>query len=210
MRVVKAKRPPPFNVSVVWPSTLALTSVRSTCPEEFYSNLLVAAISPSGRTLLSVGDSPNFYLHNIRGSSRLTFYPIATLPLPLPTNTPPHYPTTRPSTFTASFSTSFSHDSLHFAVGSQEGVVGIWDIRHAARPMKVWQADKMRAMGVGNMGAATGSISWDPSDWFHSSAPAWSIRNVKFIGGNRPDGKEYLVFTEVRNLDHRETLRAKF
>lgn len=161
-----------------------------------------ASVSPSGRTLLTVGDSPNLYIHDISGSSRLSFYPIAVLPLPLPTNTPPHYPPTRPSTFTASFATAFSSDSLHFAVGSQEGVAAIWDIRHVSRPMKVWQVDKMRAMGVGGMGAANGILSWDPSDWFHSRAPAWSLRNIKFIGGDRDDGKEYLVFTEHTSFMH--------
>ncbi|KAF6755426.1 hypothetical protein DFP72DRAFT_990115 [Ephemerocybe angulata] len=161
-----------------------------------------ASVSPSGRTLLTVGDSPNLYIHDISGSSRLSFYPIAVLPLPLPTNTPPHYPPTRPSTFTASFATAFSSDSLHFAVGSQEGVAAIWDIRHVSRPMKVWQVDKMRAMGVGGMGAANGILSWDPSDWFHSRAPAWSLRNVKFVGGDRDDGKEYLVFTEHTSFMH--------
>ncbi|RXW20709.1 hypothetical protein EST38_g5148 [Candolleomyces aberdarensis] len=161
-----------------------------------------ASISPSGRLLLSVGDSPNMYLHSVSGSSQLSFYPMATLSIPLPTNTPPHYPTIRPSTFTASFATAFSSDSMHFAVGSQEGVVAVWDIRKVSQPMKVWQVDKMRGMGVGGLGAASGFISWDPSDWFNSRAPAWSVRNVKFVGGNRPDGKECLVFTEHTNLMH--------
>lgn len=161
-----------------------------------------AAVSPSGRTLINVGDSPNLYIHDISGSARLSFYPICVLPIPLPTNPPPHYPIERPSTFTASFCASFSADSKRFAVGSQEGVVAIWDMRYVSRPMATWQVDKMRAMGPGGMAAANGAISWDPSDWFHSRAPAWSVRNVKFVGGNRADGKEYLVFTEHTSLMH--------
>ena len=159
-----------------------------------------AALSPNGRMLITVGDSPSVYLHHLTGSSKITFHPTATIPLPLPTNTPPHYPTARPSTFTACFATAWSNDGSKYAVGSQEGVVTVWDIR-STKPLKVFQVDKTRGMGPGAFGAAAGWISWDPSDWFMSSAPSWSVRNVKF-GGDENGVNETLVFTEHTSLVH--------
>ncbi|EAU83158.1 hypothetical protein CC1G_07840 [Coprinopsis cinerea okayama7 len=160
-----------------------------------------ASMSPSGRMIATVGDSGNVYLHHVSGSSRVTYRPVATIPLPLPANTPPHYPTTRPSTFTAAFAAAWSKDGSKYAVGSQEGVVGVWDIR-STKPLKVFQVDKMRGMGAGGLGASpAGWISWDPSHWFVNTAPSWSVRNVKF-GGDENGLNETLVFAEHTSLIH--------
>jgi len=160
-----------------------------------------AALSPRGRMVVTVGDSPNVYLHDMRGSSLVDFHPIAIVPLPVPTNVPPHYPTTRPSVFTASFCAAWSADGSKYAVGSQEGVVAVYDTRRTSRPLHVAQVDKMRGMGPGGLAAAAGVISWDPSHWFTSHAPAWSIRNLKFVGDEN-GVYERLVFAEHTSLVH--------
>ncbi|THH05792.1 hypothetical protein EW146_g9807 [Bondarzewia mesenterica] len=87
-----------------------------------------SSISPDGRTLLSVGDSPNVYLHGLTGGSRITFTQLAKLTLP------PFDPACS-STIPASFSTAFSSCGTKFAVASQEGMVAVWDVR-SRKPMK--------------------------------------------------------------------------
>ncbi|KAF4621849.1 hypothetical protein D9613_012078 [Agrocybe pediades] len=60
----------------------------------------------------------------------------------------------------ASFSTAFSDsnpgvgggggdEGTMFAVGGQEGVVAVWDVRYLGRPMRVWETDKMRGVPGG-------------------------------------------------------------
>ena len=175
-----------------------------------------ASISPDGRTLLSVGDSPDVYLHRISGSSRLGFAPIARLSLS------PHIADALAASSAAagagaggaavpaSFSTAFSGDGSKFAVASQEGVVVVWDVR-STKPLKVFQTDKTRASvwgagaGVGGMGGGMGrgGMWWatfqDTSfDWTraNASAPGWGVRSVKF--SPRGVGREVMTFTEVR------------
>ncbi|KIJ66851.1 hypothetical protein HYDPIDRAFT_166309 [Hydnomerulius pinastri MD-312] len=159
-----------------------------------------SSISPDGRTLLSVGDSPRIYLHQLTGGSRITFTPIVTL------NVPPPDARLYSSSLAASFSTAFSTDGMKFAVASQEGVVAVWDVR-STKPMKVIQTDKTRlpAGQLGN-GEASGMLSDDPWDWTrgNSKAPGWGARNVKFGSGGahgRP-GHEIMTFTEHTSLLH--------
>ena len=155
-----------------------------------------ASISPDGRTLLSVGDSPRIYLHHLTGGPSITFAPIVTLNVP-----PPDARLYSPS-LSASFSTAFSHDGMKFAVASQEGVVAVWDVR-STKPIKVIQTDKTR-FPVGHLGnrEETSMLSDDPWDWTrgNSKAPGWGARSVKFGAGGthgRP-GHEIMTFTEVR------------
>ena len=155
-----------------------------------------ASISPDGRTLLSVGDSPRIYLHHLTGGPCITFAPVVILNVP-----PPDARLYSPS-LSASFSTSFSHDGMKFAVASQEGVVAVWDVR-STKPMKVIQTDKTRSP-VGHLGNGEESsmLSDDPWDWTrgNSKAPGWGARSVKFGAGGthgRP-GHEVMIFTEVR------------
>ncbi|KAG6332767.1 hypothetical protein ID866_6323 [Astraeus odoratus] len=159
-----------------------------------------SSISPDGRTLLSVGDSPKVYLHHLTGGGRITFSPIVTLHIPPPD--------TRfySAALTASFSTAFSADGMKFAVASQEGVVAVWDVR-STKPVKVVQTDKSR-LPSGHLGSgeASGWLSDDPYDWTrgNSKAPGWGTRNVKFSPGgtyNRP-GHELMTFTEHTSLVH--------
>ncbi|KAF8895983.1 hypothetical protein BD779DRAFT_1493299 [Infundibulicybe gibba] len=160
-----------------------------------------SSISPDGRTLLSVGDSSKVYLHHITGGARISFSPITTLLLPPPDVSPFTYAS---ASLAASFSTSFSSDGSKFAIASQEGVVAVWDVR-SSKPLKVFQTDKSRHIDTSN-GGATGWLSDDPYEWTrgNSKAPGWSVRSIKFGGGDgggRP-GKETLAFTEHTSLLH--------
>ena len=161
-----------------------------------------ASISPDGRTLLSVGDSNKVYFHRITGGSQVTFSPITTLVFPSPDSSGLGGYSTSP--LTASFSTAFSSDGSKFAVASQEGLVAVWDVRGMSKPIKVFQTDKTRVPGgefIGN-GGATGWLSDDPWEWTRGNkAPGWSVRNVKFNGGDGARlGKEIMAFTEVSFL----------
>ncbi|KAH7884335.1 hypothetical protein F5I97DRAFT_1441168 [Phlebopus sp. FC_14] len=159
-----------------------------------------SSISPDGRTLLSVGDSPRIYLHQVTGGCRITFTPILTLNIP-----PPDARFYSPS-LAASFSTAFSADGMKFAVASQEGVVAVWDVR-STKPMRVIQTDKTRVPpGQSGNGEASGMLSDDPWDWTRGSsrAPGWGARNVKFgTGGTHGlPGHEIMTFTEHTSLLH--------
>ncbi|KAL0956729.1 hypothetical protein HGRIS_002850 [Hohenbuehelia grisea] len=159
-----------------------------------------SSISPDGQTLLSVGDSPKVYLHNISGSSRLSFTPIHALTLPAPDS----YPLSHSSSLAASFSTAFSANGSKFAVASQEGLVAVWDVR-STRPLKVFQTDKSRAtIGGSPNSSATGWLSDDPFDWTRgtSKAPGWSVRSVKFSPATSGMGKELMIFTEHTSRLH--------
>ncbi|KAM6490571.1 hypothetical protein JOM56_013914 [Amanita muscaria] len=186
------------------------------------------SLSPDGRTVLSVGDSSEVFLHHISGSSRLTSTPIATLTLPKPQGLPFWLPQ---NALAASFSTAFSADGAKFAVASQEGIVAVWDVR-STKPMKVFQTDNSAGLGpaagggrfgVGGAGgdglwaggaAAIGWTNSSASGWLfedahlHGStastvrAPGWSVRNVRFGGGVGGSGKEVMVFTEHSNQLH--------
>ncbi|KAI9511910.1 hypothetical protein F5148DRAFT_1167363 [Russula earlei] len=170
-----------------------------------------SSISPDGRTLLSVGDSPQVYLHGMTGGARITFTPLAQLTLP-PFDSPSSvHPLHSAGALPASFSTAFSPSGSKFAVASQEGMVAVWDVR-SRKPMKVFTTDRSRAPpgGPGGMGRsgsrATGTASgWlyeDSWDWTMPGhkAPGWGVRNVKFNSG--VGGKEIMTFTEHTSLLH--------
>ncbi|KAL0067694.1 hypothetical protein AAF712_005134 [Marasmius tenuissimus] len=159
-----------------------------------------SSISPDGLTLLSVGDSSKVFLHRIDGGSRLTFTPIATLPMPPPDRSPLSFAS---ASLAASFSTAFSRDGMKYAVASQEGVVAIWDVR-SSQPLKVFQTDKGRMPLEGGHWSG-GWLSDDPYEWTrgNSKAPGWSVRNVKFgCGGGSGVGKEVMTFTEHTSFLH--------
>ena len=165
-----------------------------------------ASVSPDGRTLLCVGDSPDVYLHRITGGSRISFAPIATLSLSsyIQHSHEASGGLSQVSSIPASFSTAFSADGSKFAVASQEGVVVVWDVR-STKPLKVVQTDKTRSSGSPLATAATGGASgWlyesSPSwEWGRgqSKAPGWGVRSVKF--SPQGVGREVLTFTEVRH-----------
>ncbi|KAF9787427.1 hypothetical protein BJ322DRAFT_1003527 [Thelephora terrestris] len=166
-----------------------------------------SSVSPDGRTLLSVGDSPQVYLHHISGSSRLSFESIAKYSLVPYTPSvfthqyySPQYP--QPS-LPASFSTSYSANGMKFAVASQEGVAVIWDVR-SSKPLKVLETDRTRGKERRATGEASGYMyEEDLWDWSRggSRAPGWGIRSIKF-SPEGADGKEVLVFTEHTSLLH--------
>ncbi|KAA1477153.1 hypothetical protein DENSPDRAFT_844330 [Dentipellis sp. KUC8613] len=158
-----------------------------------------SSISPDGRTLLSVGDSPQVYLHALTGGAQITFTQLSTLTLPpFDEICVPTYASALP----ACFSTAFSSCGTKFAVASQEGMVVVWDVR-SYKPMKVFQTDRTRSPGrVGN-NAASGWLYEDSWDWARagSRAPGWGVRNVKFSPAGH-GGKELMVFTEHTSLLH--------
>ena len=168
----------------------------------FCSDEPLASVSPDGRTLLSVGDSPQVYLHHISGSSRLSFESIAKYSLVPYTPSifthqfySPQYPS---PPLPASFSTSYSSNGMKFAVASQEGVAVVWDVR-SSKPLKVFETDRTRGRERRATGEASGFMyEEDLWDWTRggSRAPGWGIRSIKF-SPEGADGREVLVFTEV-------------
>ncbi|KZV64486.1 hypothetical protein PENSPDRAFT_615262 [Peniophora sp. CONT] len=146
-----------------------------------------SSISPDGRTLLSVGDSPNVHLHALNGGARITFDPIAQLPMP----TPDSPDSTSYSGGPASFSSAFSSCGTKFAVASQDGMCAVWDVR-SSKPLRVFHTDRT-------------SESWYDDTWDLTrpggKAPGWGVRNVKFSPAGR-SGKEVLTFTEHTSLLH--------
>lgn len=166
-----------------------------------------SSVSPDGRTLLSVGDSPQVYLHHISGSSRLTFESIAKYSLVPYTPSifthqfySPQYPS---PPLPASFSTSYSANGMKFAVASQEGVAVVWDVR-SSKPLKVFETDRTRGRERRGTGEASGFMyEEDLWDWSRggSRAPGWGIRSIKF-SPEGADGKEVIVFTEHTSLLH--------
>ncbi|EKM58586.1 uncharacterized protein PHACADRAFT_253043 [Phanerochaete carnosa HHB-10118-sp] len=169
-----------------------------------------SSISPDGRTLLSVGDSPDVFLHRITGGARITFSHMMKLSLSRYINFIPSYsyglvtPYSAGTPVPASFSTAFSANGSKFAVASQEGVVVVWDVR-SSKPLKVIQTDKERptnTAGSHGNGGASGWISEPPFDWAQGSqkAPGWGVRSVKF--SPRGVGREVMTFTEHTSLLH--------
>ncbi|TFK36674.1 WD40-repeat-containing domain protein [Crucibulum laeve] len=158
-----------------------------------------SSLSPDGNSLLSVGDSSKVYLHQLRGSSQLTFQPISILTLPSPNSSP------FSTCLTASFSTSFSSDGSKFAVASQDGLVAVWDVRstHPIQVFHTYNSYLPTAMTKGN-GTASGWLSTDPWEWTRGAAktPGWSVRSVKFSPTGQGRGKEVLAFTEHTSLLH--------
>ncbi|KZT01516.1 uncharacterized protein LAESUDRAFT_731086 [Laetiporus sulphureus 93-53] len=161
-----------------------------------------SSISPDGRTLLCVGDSPDVYLHRITGGSRITVIPICKLSLsPYIAYNPYSFSMSSSSTaIPASFSTAFSADGSKFAVASQEGAVVVWDVR-STKPLKVFQTDKSRTSKTGT-GYASGFLYEEPWDWSRGSinAPGWGVRSVKFSPPGA--GREIMTFTEHTSLLH--------
>ncbi|KAI0789926.1 hypothetical protein C8Q75DRAFT_793057 [Abortiporus biennis] len=172
-----------------------------------------ASISPDGRTLLSVGDSPDVFLHRISGGSRITFAPMTKLSLSPYISTSASminsHTSYGASPIPASFSTAFSANGSKFAVASQEGVVVVWDVR-STKPLKVIQTDKTRGSNSSSMNAGSGNGNGNASGWLFDTpwdwsratgkAPGWGVRSVKFspLGV----GQEVMAFTEHTSLLH--------
>ncbi|KAI0367944.1 hypothetical protein BV20DRAFT_520546 [Pilatotrama ljubarskyi] len=162
-----------------------------------------SSVSPDGRTLLCVGDSPDVYLHRITGGSRISFTPISKLSLSSYIQQAHTGGVAPVSSVPASFSTAFSADGSKFAVASQEGVVVVWDVR-STKPLKVFHTDKNRSPPPARMatGAASGWLYDLPWDWSrgNTSAPGWGVRSVKFSPPGV--GREVMTFTEHTSLLH--------
>ncbi|KDQ53248.1 hypothetical protein JAAARDRAFT_439184 [Jaapia argillacea MUCL 33604] len=172
-----------------------------------------SSVSPDGRTLLSVGDSPQVYMHHISGGSKPNFEPITKLALPVSSTSSPipmytYYTYGSGPSPPASFSTTFSASGSKFAVASQEGMVVVWDVR-SSKPMKTFYSDRTR-VSIRTRRASGAASGWmyeevfDPAEWNRGGpggkAPGWGLRSVKF--GGHGEGKEILTFTEHTSLLH--------
>ena len=179
----------PMLASYGWTFPLIIVS-SSTGPICCVPHGNLASISPDGRTLLSVGDSPDVYLHRVTGGSRVTFSQMMKLSLsPYITVTPtytyagysPYSSYHSNNAVPASFSTAFSANGSKFAVASQDGVVVVWDVR-STKPLKVIQTDKERSSSTAT-GASSGWIYDAPFDWSRdwsrtatAKAPGWGVQ----------------------------------
>ncbi|KAI0091065.1 hypothetical protein BDY19DRAFT_991647 [Irpex rosettiformis] len=169
-----------------------------------------SSISPDGRTLLSIGDSPDVYLHRISGGAQARFTQMTKLSLSPYISASSSYsygfmsPYQQGTPVPASFSSSFSANGSKFAVASQEGVVVVWDVR-STKPLKVIETDKNRVgttSGRWATGNASGWVYDSPWDWGRgqAKAPGWGVRSVKFSPTGV--GREVLTFTEHTSLLH--------
>ncbi|EJU04650.1 WD40 repeat-like protein [Dacryopinax primogenitus] len=95
-----------------------------------------ASLSPDGRTLLAVGDTPDVFVLNVTGG-RGTEMQLTTVL----------------EAADASFSTSWSPDGRKFAVSSQNGEVRVWDVR-STKPLAKFFALKP--------GASTRAVKFSP------------------------------------------------
>jgi WD40 repeat protein len=78
---------------------------------QFPTAVNYAAVSPDGRKLLAVGDSPQVFMYNITANG--DYVKVATLA----------------GATDAGFSCAWNQSSEKFAVASQDGYVSVWDIR---------------------------------------------------------------------------------
>ncbi|KAF8575062.1 hypothetical protein K439DRAFT_1665225 [Ramaria rubella] len=161
------------------------------------------SISPSGTTLLCVGDTPKIYLYTISPGATVTFYPLVTYTFPPP---PPVLTSATLHPHTPSltcFTTAWSPDGLKFAAASQEGQLCVWDVRSSTpvftfwtplRPlpgqrrarMAEWEWEDLGGRGVG-VGVGAGGVES-------------GVRGVRFSGGET--GRELLVWVEHTNNLH--------
>ncbi|GJJ08020.1 hypothetical protein Clacol_002227 [Clathrus columnatus] len=161
------------------------------------------SISPNGRTLLCVGDTPKIYLYHISPGSNVTFLPIAIYDLPRPPShllSFPPSPTTPPSSFSsiACFSSAWSPDGFKFVVGSQEGQLCVWDVRSASPIFEYWTPyrvnHKWKEWQWEGVSSGWGVSSLD------ENGPDSGIRSVKFTGGE--SDRELLVWVEQTSNMH--------
>ena len=161
---------------------------------------LSVSISPDGRTLLCVGDTPEAYLFDISPGPKVTFSPLATYALPPPPpsalrSSPTHPPP--PFRSLACFTTAWSADGLKFAVASQEGQLCVWDVRSARPLFTFWTTWRRNSTGRHRLGEWEWEDLGGPirTDDTTNNGPDSGIRNVKFSAGE--GGRELMVFTEV-------------
>ncbi|KZO96672.1 WD40 repeat-like protein [Calocera viscosa TUFC12733] len=86
-----------------------------------------ASLSPDGRTMLVVGDTPEVFVLNVSGGPSTTMKVTTTL-----------------EAADASFSTAWSPDGRKFAVSSQNGQVMVWDVR-STKPLAKFTASRASA-----------------------------------------------------------------
>lgn len=143
-------------------------------------------MSPDGRHLLAAGDSPKIYLHSISSQSSTP-----TKIGDIDTSTDPYPP--HPSS-QAIFSTSFSSDGRKFAVGSQNGVVQIWDIRSMKRRLEMFQTRQPLSKESSKEDGSVVNSTLYPDQ--ECMGKVWGVRCLRFSNSGL-NGRELLVFSEV-------------
>ncbi|KAF8514602.1 hypothetical protein JB92DRAFT_124386 [Gautieria morchelliformis] len=152
-----------------------------------------ASISPDGRTLLCVGDTPHAYLFRIIPGAFVACEPLATYIFPMlpyedqsclvPCNDPPSYVSLRPRTYRptihtystihssmaprACFATAWTSDGLKFAVAAQEGALAVWDVRSSVPIWAFWSG--LRAPSVQQHRARRRARA-APTNWWGANA----------------------------------------
>ena len=172
-----------------------------------------ASVSPDGRTLLSVGDAPFIHLHALSTHTRniafTSLHKVSTS-----TNSHPPHPS-----YQGLFTSAFSPCSRMFAVGSQDGVVSVWDVRYLKDRFAILRTQPRRAKkfsGIqttqtelsrwgGLLGQGSGLLrhfasddivavlGWDDEDCMGKT---YGVRSLKF-SHDRRGGRGVLVFSEV-------------
>jgi hypothetical protein len=134
-------------------------------------------------------------VHTHAGESASTHAPRPVLTLEMPA-APPAFAARGPP---ASFATAFSGSGAKFAVGGQDGVLAVWDVRSSAPLRVLLPGDAPRPRGTAGTGAASGWLHDVHADLGNANAPAWGVRSVKF---GRAAGAEVLLFAEHAGRVH--------
>ena len=160
-----------------------------------FNESVLASISPDGRTLLCVGDTPLAYLYHIIPGHQLTFAPIVNYTLALPPRSfadistipvPPKFGSR------ACFASSWSSDGYKFAIGSQEGQLCVWDVRSTKPIFTYWSPLRVNSRLRAEWAWGDPRLLQDRD----GNAPDSGIREVRFTTGE--NGRELLLWTEVR------------
>ncbi|SNX86600.1 uncharacterized protein MEPE_05309 [Melanopsichium pennsylvanicum] len=130
---------PSSSSSFAHPIETSLPGLTRNTTLHFSTAINHSSVSPTQRTLIAVGDTPQVFIHSISPSGE-------------------HM---KIATYTASsdacFSTTWSPDASKFAVASQDGVVSVWDVRSSKR-----LAGVSTSQGGGGGSGAARVVKWSP------------------------------------------------
>ena len=97
---------------------------------QFPTAVNYASVSPDGKKLIAVGDSPQAFMYNITSSG--DYVKTATLT----------------ASSDAGFSCAWNQSSEKFAVASQDGFVSVWDIRSTEKLAKIKSTQNPQVKGA--------------------------------------------------------------
>lgn len=149
---------------------LSLPGLELVTEIKFPTAINYASVSPDGSKMCVVGDSSEVFLLHKRGD---TFESIATLA----------------AAEDASFSCDWSQTSEHFAVGSQDGYVTVWDIRSLDNRLV-----QLETFQHGRSRGACRNVKFTPSG------------SVDLLAFSEHTG--YVNIVDARGFDKRQTLKV--